>query len=86
MDFAHRAMVWSTGVKVNNSFPFPSEMLNKFLFNLSIDGMTLLDVPVARKGQMEIDMMAISRTPRAELVQVDPFWAANLLERVNNVL
>jgi hypothetical protein len=59
-------------------------MLDEPLLNRAFRGVTLFQVPVARQREMKIDMMANTRSPGPKMVEVYPFRATDMLERLND--
>jgi hypothetical protein len=67
-------------------FSFSTEMLDQLFVDGSCHCMALLQIPVARQGQMEVDVKSITRAPGAKMVQVDPFGTTKLLQGFDNTI
>jgi len=78
-------MMWSARVKVEESFRVTAKAIDKPGFDSSLCFVALFKIPVARQSQMKIYMMPISRTPRAQVMQINPFGTTFTLQSVNNV-
>jgi hypothetical protein len=48
---------------MQQGFSLPTQTFDEPVLDNSLGGVTLLQIPVARQGQMEVDMVTIARTP-----------------------
>jgi hypothetical protein len=77
-------MMRSTRIKVDKDLSLSTEVFDHPFFNSSLGIVTLFQVPIPWQGEVKVNMMAGAGTPRPQVMQVDPFWSTNVLERIDN--
>lgn len=80
------AVMGSTGIKVNEHLAFLTELPAERLGDARLGCMALLETPVTRQSQMKIDVVAISRAPGAQVVNIDPCRPARRLQGCDDAL
>lgn len=63
-------------IRMDKNLRTGAEFLGDAFEGLFLEGVSFVDTPVERYREMEIDVVNLSRPPRAQMVKVNPSWSS----------